>query len=170
MYSLNVPLPRAVHDLADSLRPALTGFERIRHRGSRTLVVKRLEASDRRAYLDAERRARAALAGAPPFEARIAGIGAFTDPPNGTGPVAYLTVESTGLRALHDGLVESLDARPALEGRAYTPHVTLARDGDARAVETIRGRSFEPVTWQVDALEFYDARHDERIDRVGLPA
>lgn len=170
MYSLNVPLPRSIHDIADSLRPALTGFERIRERGSRTLVVKRLDADDRRAYLEAERRAREALAGTSPFEARIDGIGTFTDPPNGTGPVSYLSVGSPGLRALHDRLVEALGAKADLEGSAYTPHVTLARDGDARAVERIQGRSIDPVSWQVDTLEFYDARHDERIERVDLPA
>lgn len=170
MYSLNVPLPPAVHDLADSLRPALVGFDRVRGGRTRTLVVKRLDADDRREYLGAERRARAALQGAPAFEVRIANVGIFEDPPHGRGPVAYLGVESPGLQSIHEELADSLGALPDLEGSEYTPHVTLARGGDARALDRLRDASLEEVTWTVDELEFYDARHDERIDAVPLSA
>ncbi|MGM0398505.1 MAG: 2'-5' RNA ligase family protein [Halobacteriota archaeon] len=170
MYSLNVPLPPAVHEAVDSLRPALVGFDRIRDGRTRTLVVKRLDADDRREYLGAERRARAALSGAPPFEARITTVGVFEDPPHGRGPVAYLGVESPGLRSLHERLADALGALPALEGDDYTPHVTLARGGDDRAIERLRNAPLETVSWTVDELEFYDARHDERIESVPLPA
>lgn len=170
MYSLNVPLPPAVTDLAESLRPALVGFDQVRERRSRTLVLKRLAAEDRRAYLDAERRAREALRGAPTVEARISDVGVFRDPPHGRGPVAYLAVESPGLKAVHEQLADDLGAIPDLEGAAYVPHVTLARGGDERAIERLEAATVDPVTWTVDALEFYDARHAERIDAVPLPA
>ncbi|MFW5903321.1 MAG: 2'-5' RNA ligase family protein [Halolamina sp.] len=170
MYSLNVPLPPAVHDLAASIRPALVGFESVREGRTRTLVVKRLDADDRREYLGAERRARDALRGAPTFEARIADVGVFENPPRGPSPVAYLAVESTGLRAVHEQVTDSLGAIPGLEGEGYTPHVTLARGGDAPPLDRLRDATLEPVTWTVDELEFYDARHAERIDTVSLPA
>lgn len=170
MYSLNVPVPGVVHDLARSLRPALVGFEWVRPARTRTLVVKRLPADDRREYLTAERRVRRALAGAPTVEARIDGVGVFPDPPNGSGPVAYLAVESPGLERIHRRVTEDLEPVPEMEGDAYTPHVTLARDGDRRAVERLREATVESVTWTIDALEFYDAEHGERIERVPLPA
>ncbi|UWG49110.1 2'-5' RNA ligase family protein [Halanaeroarchaeum sp. HSR-CO] len=170
MYSLNVPLPSAVHEAVDALRPALVGFDRIRDGRTRTLVVKRLDADDRREYLGAERRARAALSGAPAFEARIGSVGVFEDPPHGRGPVAYLGVESPGLRSLHERLADALGALPDLEGDEYTPHVTLARGGDDRAFERLRNAPLETVSWTVDELEFYDARHGERIESVSLPA
>lgn len=170
MYSLNVPLPPAVHEAIDSIRPALVGFDRVRDGRTRTLVVKRLDADDRREYLGAARRAREALGGAPAFEARITSVGVFEDPPHGRGPVAYLGVESPGLRSIHDRLAEALGALPGLEGEEYTPHVTLARGGDDRAIDRLRNAPLEAVTWTVDELEFYDARHDERIEAVSLPA
>jgi 2'-5' RNA ligase len=170
VYSLNVPLPPAVRDLVASLRPALVGFDSVREGRTQTLVLKRLDADDRREYLTAEREARAALRGAPAFEARIADVGVFSDPPHGRGPVAYLSVESPGLRQVHERLVADLDAIPALEGADYTPHVTLARGGDERAMERLRRATVDPVSWTVDELEFYDARHGERIDTVSLPA
>lgn len=169
MYSLNVPVPPAVHDLARSLRPALVGFEWVRPARTRTLVVKRLPATDRREYLTAERRVRRALAGAPTVEARIDGIGVFRDPPSGSAPVAYLAVESPGLERIHRQVTADLEPVPEMEGPAYTPHVTLARDGDEHAVDRLREATVDPVTWTIDTLEFYDAEHGERIDRVSLP-
>lgn len=169
MYSLNVPLPHAVHDLTSRLRPALVGFDSVRAGRSRTLVVKRLGADDRRAFLDAERRAREALRGAPTVEVRIDGVGMFDDPPNGPGPVAYLAVESPGLRSIHEQLVDALGPEADFEGPTYTPHVTLARGGDG-GIERLREATIDPVTWTVDELEFYDARHHERINTVSLPA
>lgn len=170
MYSLNAPVPPAVREAIADLRPALSGFDTIRDGRTRTLVVKRLAAEDRREYLAEERRVREALRGAPAVEARVTGVEVFRDPPHGRGPVAYLAVESPGLRQVHDRVVDALGAIPDLEGEAYVPHVTLARGGDDRAIASLRDRSFDPVTWTVEVLEFYDARHGERIDRVSLPA
>ncbi|MFB6132924.1 MAG: 2'-5' RNA ligase family protein [Halanaeroarchaeum sp.] len=170
MYSLNVPLPPRVRDVAASLRPALVGFDRVRDDRSRTLVLKRLAADDRREFLTARRDAREALRGAPVVDARIDGVGVFEEPPAGSGPVAYLAVESPGLHDLHERLVDSLGAIPDLEGEAYTPHVTLARGGDGRAAEAVLDASFDSITWTVDELEFYDARHGERIEAISLPA
>ena len=170
MYSLNVPLPASVWDLTAKLRPALSGFDRIRESRTQTLVLKRLPAADRREYVDVERRAREALRGAPAVEARIAGLDVFWDPPNGPGPVVYLAVESPGLFQLHQQLVEEFDAIDELEGEAYVPHVTLARGGNDAAVESVLDREFTPLTFTVDTLEFYDGRHRERIDTISLPA
>lgn len=170
MYSLNVPLPPAVREVTDRLRPALTGFDRIRESRSQSLVLKRLPAEDRREYVDAERRAREALRGAPAVEAAIDGIDVFFDPPNGPGPVVYLAVESPGLHQLHDRLVAEFGAIQGLEGEGYTPHVTLARGGDAETIQALQERAIDPVRWTVTALEFYDKRHGERIDSVSLPA
>jgi len=170
VYSLNAPLPPAIREVTATVRPALVGFDAVRESRSQTLVVKRLGVDDRRAYLGAADRARDALRGAPAVEARIADVGVFEDPPNGRGPVAYLAVESPGLRRLHDRLAEVIDPIPDLEGGDYVPHVTLARGGDGAAVERLGDVAFEPVTWTVDALEFYDARHGERIETLSLPA
>jgi len=169
VYSVGVPLPPAVRDLVRDFRPLLTGFERVRETRDTTLVAKRLDAADRREYLRAAREAKAALRGAPAFEARIADIGVFETPARGPGPLVYLAVESPGLERVHRQLAADLGAVEGIEGDDYVPHVTLARDGDARALERVRGHDFEPVTWTVEELEFYDARHGERIDAVSLP-
>ena len=170
MYSLNVPLPPAVRDLVNAFRPALAGFGRVRGVRDATLVVKRLDAADRREYLAAEREATAALRGAPAFAARIARVGVFDAPVAGPGPLVYLAVESPGLERVHGQLVDALGAVEGLEGDEYVPHVTLARDGPPAAVRRVRERSFDPVTWSVTELEFYDADHGERIEAVSLPA
>lgn len=170
MYSLNVPLPEAVHDRTAALRPSLAGFDRVRESRTQTLVLKRLPAEDRREYLDVERRAKAALQSAPAVEARLSGIDVFYDPPNGPGPVVYQAVESPGLSDLHARLVDAFGAIEGLEGSGYVPHVTLARGGDRTAVETLLDREYEPVPFVIDELEFYDGRHGERIDTISLPA
>ncbi|MFB6110268.1 MAG: 2'-5' RNA ligase family protein [Halodesulfurarchaeum sp.] len=170
MYSLNVPVPPEVRSLARELRPALTPFDRIRPDRSRTLVLKRLPAEDRRALLEDARRARRALAGTPVFEARVTGVDVFREPPTGTAPVAYLAVEGRGLRETHAALLEEFDAVEGLEGADYTPHVTLARGGPPEAIEPFLDREIEPVTFTVDTLEFYDSVHRERVESVPLPA
>ena len=166
--SLNVPIPGRVSALAGELRPALAPFETVRERHS--MVLKRLgEAGG----AGEEKRVRRALAGAPAFEVRIAGIGAFTEPVAGPGPVVYLDVESPGLHRVHRQLCETLDPVPGLEGDEYVPHVTLARGGGeaaADAVERLLDTEVEPVTWTVGELVFWDARYDEVIGRVSLPA
>ena len=170
MYSLNAPLPPAVWDLTASLRPSLSGFDRVRETRTQTLVLKRLPATDRREFIDVERRARDALRGAPAVEARISGIEVFRDPPNGPGPVLYLAVESPGLDRLHSMLVEEFGAIETLEGDGYVPHVTLARGGSEAVIESLRDRDIEGLTFTIDALEFYDGRYRERIDTISLPA
>lgn len=174
MYSVNVPVPAAVHDVVDDLRPLLTPFDRVRERRTRSLVAKRLPADDRREYRGDERRARDALSGMPPFAVRVSGIGVFEDPPTGTSPVVYLEIESPGLREVHDRLLAEFDPVDGLEGPDYTPHVTLARDLSGfraqQALDEIVGADVEPVEWTVEELEFRDATYHERIDAVSLPA
>ena len=116
MYSVGVPLPPAVRDLVRDFRPLLTGFERVRETRDTTLVAKRLDAADRREYLRAAREAKAALRGAPAFEARIADIGVFETPARGPGPLVYLAVESPGLERVHRQLAADLGAVEGIEG------------------------------------------------------
>lgn len=170
MYSVNVPVPIEIRELASQLRPALSDFDRIRPARTRTLVLKRLPANDRREYLDVARRAREALDGTPPFEVRVTGIDTFRDPPMGPAPVAYLAVEGKGLHAIHDRLIEAFDAVEALEGPDYVPHVTLARGGPQSAPDPLLEREIEPVTFTVEALELYDSAHAERVESIPLPA
>ncbi|MFB6086234.1 MAG: 2'-5' RNA ligase family protein [Halodesulfurarchaeum sp.] len=170
VYSLNVPIPAEIRELASQLRPALSDFDRIRPARTRTLVLKRLPANDRREYLEAARRAREALAGTAPFEVRVTGTGVFHDPPRGPAPVGYLAVEGQGLRAIHDRLVETSGAVDTLEGPDYVPHVTLARGGPRSAADQLLARDTEPVTFTVETLEFYDSAHAERIEAIPLPA
>lgn len=170
MYSVNVPVPDAVRNLASELRPALSGFDRIRPARTRTLVLKRLPATDRRAYLEAARRAKSALSGAPPFEIRVTGVDIFWDPPRGPAPVAYLAVEGDGLHTIHDRLVDEFDPVADLEGPAYVPHVTLARGGPDSAVDPLENREIEPLRLTVDTLELYDSDHAERVESISLPA
>lgn len=174
MYSVNVPVPDAVHDVMDDLRPLLTPFERVRERRSRSLVVKRLPADDRREYRAAERAARDALQGAPAFECRVARTAVFEDPPSGTSPVVYLDVESPGLHRVHEMLLSAFDPVPGMEGEDYAPHVTLARQlsgfGRERALDGVLGADVDEVTWTVEELEFRDATHGERVGSLSLPA
>lgn len=167
-FSLNVPVPGRVAAIASELRPALSAFESIRDR--HTLVLKRLEEGDPDGL---ETRVRQALAGAPACEARIAGIGAFEDPPAGSAPVVYLAVESPGLVQIHERLCDRFAPAMGIEGEHYLPHVTLARGGgDAAtaAVERLLETEVEPVTWTVGELVFWDARYGEATGRVSLPA
>ncbi len=170
MYSVNVPVPPAVRRLASELRPALRGFDRVRPARTRTLVLKRLPATDRRTYLQAARDAKAALAGTPPFDIRVTGVDVFWDPPRGPAPVAYLSVEGQELQAIHERLLEVFDPVEGLEGADYVPHVTLARGGSAEAVDPLEGREIDPVQVTVDTLELYDSDHAERIESISLPA
>ncbi|NIS33684.1 MAG: 2'-5' RNA ligase family protein, partial [Actinobacteria bacterium] len=108
-----------------------------------TLVAKRFDGAVPEASIESE--ARLALAGTGPFECRVTGLGAFEAPVAGPAPVAYLAVESPGLEALHDELVEAFGAVPGLEGEDYVPHVTLARGGDVEALSALEGAAVEPV-------------------------
>jgi 2'-5' RNA ligase len=167
VYSLNVPVPGAVERLAAELHPDLTPFDRIRH--DRSLVCKRFETPED-GYDRLRERLRVALSPAPAFEARVAGIDAFETPIHGPGPVVYLTVESPGLRALHDRLVGAFGAvDDAIEASGYVPHVTLARGGGGDAVDRLRRRGVEPVTWTVSELRLYSRARHEPAWTVSLP-
>lgn len=168
MYSVTVPIPPGVRDLADRLRPALSGFDRIRPARTRTLVCKRLPAEDRREYLAVARRTKAVLADVAPFPVRITGTGTFRDPPRGPGPVAYLAVESEPLRRVHERLVAEFDAVEGLEGPDYVPHVTLARGGSAAAVDRFTAREVEPIAFSATELHCYDTERAERLETVPL--
>ncbi|WP_331235369.1 2'-5' RNA ligase family protein [Natronorarus salvus] len=164
MYSLNVPLPGRVEALCERLRPELYGAARVREQ--RTLVLKRFGGRSPSEYARLERGVRNALAGTEPFEARIAGLDAFTEPVWGEGPVVYLGVESPELIDLHDRLLEVADERPT-EGERYVPHVTLARGGDLDP-DRLRDLAVDPITWTVRELEFWDATYEETIGRLRL--
>lgn len=166
--SLNVPVPGRVAAIAGDLRPSLAPFERVRER--HTLVLKRLSEADPAGL---ETRVRRALAGAPPFEVRVSEIGAFEEPWAGPGPVVYLAVESPGLLEVHRRLCEAFEPVPGIEGDDYVPHVTLARGGGVEAMEAVErllDTEIDPVTWTVGELVFWDARYDEIVGRVSLPA
>ncbi|MFB6193877.1 MAG: 2'-5' RNA ligase family protein [Halobaculum sp.] len=171
-YSLNVPVPPAVRRLASRLEPALTPFRSIRDRP--TLVVKRFDGDRSRGVI--ESLLREELAGVTPFRVRVTGVDAFTDPPTGTAPVVYLTVESRGLRRLHDRLVERVGAVADVEGPGYTPHVTLARglddgpDSVDRTATVLRRleREFEPAVWTADELGVWSREYREIVTRLPL--
>jgi len=169
VYSLNVPLPSSVTRLAARLARELPRA-RARPRGEHTLVCKRLGDGDHAAYARLEARARDALAGAAPFEARITGVGRFETAATGPSPVVYLAVESPELGALHDRLCGEFDAVEGMEGDAYVPHVTIARGGDADAARRLVERDIEPIAWAVDSLSFFDAERGQSVSRLSLPA
>lgn len=164
MLSLNVPAPGSVERLAADLAPALVGFESIRDRHS--VVVKRFGDAEVPGHVTD--RARRAVAGVGPVDLRIAGVGAFEDPPLGPGPVCYLAVEGPGLFDVHRRLVEEFGAVEGLEGQDYVPHVTLARGGSAEALEGLVGRSVEPVAWTARELVLVDGAGGDRVGTVAL--
>ena len=160
-YSCNAPVPTEVSRLARGL--ASESFEaapRDRH----TLVVKRLGLDGDPGTLS--RRVREAIAGTPPFAARVTGVDVFRDPPMGTAPVAYLAVESPGLLRVHEQLCEEFEPIDGLEGDDYVPHVTVARGGDAAR---LAGREVD-LEWTVDSVFVWAAEYDERVERISLPA
>lgn len=159
-YSLNAPLPDAVRAVARDLRTELPPGVRPRERP--TLVVKRLGTGGHRTLAE---RARGALAGASPCAARLDGLGTFD---GGTGPVVHLTVESPGLRALHDRLCGTFDPVPGIEGDAYVAHVTLGRGGDPDAVAAFCEREVEPAEWIVETLLLWSARYREPVATIPL--
>ena len=169
MYSLNVALPSSVTALAGRLARDLPGA-RARPRGEHTLVVKRLGDGDHAAYARLEARARDAVRGTAPFEARVTGIDWFETAVTGPSPVVYLAVESPQLRALHERLCGPFEAVEAMEGDEYVPHVTVARGGDPAAAQRLVERGIEPVTWAVEELVFFDAERGQSVSRISLPA
>ncbi|WP_135535050.1 2'-5' RNA ligase family protein [Halostella pelagica] len=165
MFSINAPVPGRVARIASDLHPSLVGFDRIREHHS--LLVKRFGDPDHVASLQHE--ARRAMGDAPAFEVAVTGVDYFSDPPEGSAPVVYLTVESPGLRQIHDRLVERFGAVDMLEGDDYTPHVTLARDGSEADARRLAEREIEPVTWTVSELQFWDGTYGESVSTVSLP-
>jgi len=165
VYSLNAPVPGRVRRLVDELQPALVPFDRRRERPA--IVVKRL--GDGRADAIADR-LRVAMTGTPAVEASITGIDYFETPTNGPGPVVFLDVESPGLHRIHRTLEDEFDAVEGIEGRNYRPHLTLARGGDIEDARRLADRDVESVTWTVSAVQFWDARFDEVVRRISLPA
>lgn len=167
MYSLNVPVPGQVKRVADGLHPQLVGLDRVRD--THSLLLKRLGDPGPGEQAGIQQRARRALAGTAPFEARITGIDTFPDPPAGPGPVVYLVVESEGLRAAHERLCEVFDPVEGMEGDEYDPHVTLGRGGPPDVVEALTARDVEPVEWTVGELTFHQQDAVSGL-RVSLPA
>ena len=170
MFSVTVPVPESVRERSRALRPALSGFDRIRSSRSRQLVVKRLPAETRREFVADAHRARQALSPVEPFEIRIPGTDTFSDPPRGPGPVAYLAVEGPGLERVHERLVEAFDAVPGLEGPDYVPHLTLARGGPPSAADSLSDRPFEPIRFSVETLSLYDTAREQSVESVDLTA
>jgi 2'-5' RNA ligase len=167
VYSLNVPVPGAVAaratDLARSLPTA-----RMRQRGEHTLVAKRLGGGDAHDYHRIEARTRDALAGTPPFGARISGVDVFAEATTGPSPVVYLAVDSPELERLHARMVEAFEPVPGMEGEEYTPHVTVARGGSLDRARTLE--LADPIEWTVDRLELWDADRSQSVSTVSLPA
>ncbi|MFC6716188.1 2'-5' RNA ligase family protein [Natrialbaceae archaeon GCM10025810] len=166
MYSVNVPVPGRVRELAADLYPSLLGFDSVRE--DHSFLLKRLGDADQ--VGDLQRRAHRALEGTPAVEARITGIDYFADPPLGSAPVVYLAVESPGLESIHVDLASAFDPVDGLEGPDYVPHVTLARGGDLEAAERLADREIDPIRWTVSELEFFDGTYRLPVSRVSLPA
>lgn len=168
MYSLNVPVPSSVGRLADALAGELPAA-RPRERGERTLVCKRLGDGAEPGTARLVERAREALAGTPPFAARVTDVDVFESPATGTGPVVYLAVESPELVALHHRLCEAFEPVAHLEGDAYVPHVTIARGATAEAAERLAARDVDPVAFEVTDLVVWDAERGLPTTRISLP-
>ncbi|OYR41749.1 phosphoesterase [Halorubrum sp. Ib24] len=194
MFSLNVPLPPAVGDLAADLHPKLSGFDRVRDR--HTLVCKRLgvdNVPDRVASaarpgpedvgsaaepsppkpdaLEALRGdLRPLLSGTDPFEVAATGIDVFDAPASGSRPVVYLAVESEVLVRLHQRLCAAYGAIEGIEGDDFVPHVTLARGGNPApgVVADLVGAAVDPIRWRVHALDLYDPEFREVAATIDL--
>ncbi|WP_265109638.1 2'-5' RNA ligase family protein [Halosolutus halophilus] len=166
MYSVNVPVPGRVRELAADLYPSLVGFDSVRE--DHSCLLKRLGDADHVAPL--QQRAHRALEGAPAVEAEITGIDYFAEPPLGSAPVVYLAVESPGLERIHADLADSFEPIEGLEGSDYVPHVTLARGGDSATAARLADREIEPIRWTVTELEFWDGTYKLPVSRIRLPA
>lgn len=166
MYSLNVPVPSQVAALASDIARDVPSA-RARSRGEHTLGVKRLGNTS---YDHLEAETREVLTGQPPFEIRIDGLDYFTDVIVGSTPVIYLSVDSPELVALHRRLADVFEPIEGIEGDGYTPHVTIARGGSLDAAKRITKRDIEPIQWTVSELIFWDARRNQSVSSVSLPA
>lgn len=170
MYSLNVPVPARVATLAQEIARELPSA-RARTRGEHTLGVKRLASDESAPYNHIEAQTRELLAGQPSFEVRVDEIGIFEHAPVGTSPVVYLAVESPGLLALHEKLTTAFDpVHDRIEGESYTPHITIARGGSIETARRVADREIDPIEWTVEQLLFWDAKHNQSVSTVSLPA
>lgn len=160
MYSCNVSVPNKVSRLARGLASeCLTATPRDRH----GIVLKRLGDGPPTTLA---RRIRTELSGTGPFEVRVSEIDVFRDPPMGSGPVAYLRVDSPRIVELHRELCAAFDPVGEIEGDGYTPHLTIARGGDA---DRLAGRSVDPRRWTVESLSIWSATYGEVTERISLP-
>lgn len=93
----------------------------------------------------------AALRGAPPITARIAGLGRFTATPDGAPHALYAAVDAPGLTALRERLCDTLalaGASPdSLHG--FTPHITLAYLPPDVPTPPL---TLPPLAWSVEAV------------------
>lgn len=169
MYSLNVPVPGRVSQLAWELRSSLTGFERLRDEP--TLVVKRLPIDEPAAFPSVREDVYAAIRGTEPFDVRVHRIDVFSEPATGPGPVIYLAIDSPELESLHRRLAAAFEPIPDIEGEDYVPHITLARGGDpdTGTIERLCEQELEPVDWTVNRFVFWDPREGLPISDVRLP-
>lgn len=165
MRSVNAPVPGRVERVIEDLRPALGALDTLRER--RTLVVKRLGDGEP-ALGRIATRTRRALEDASPVGARLDGLDVFEEPVSGPGPVLYVRIESPGLRAIHDRLVDTFGAIEGLEGDAYVPHITIGRGGSPAAIGRIRSRSIPPISWTVERLVFWDASQGRVVGTISL--
>ncbi|EMA60335.1 2'-5' RNA ligase family protein [Halorubrum lipolyticum] len=189
MFSLNVPLPPAIGDLAADLQSKRSGFDRVRDR--HTLVCKRFgveDVPDRVGGGDAVSEGagplppkpdalatlredlRPFLSGTGPFDVAVTGIDAFDAPASGSRPVVYLVVESDGLVRLHHRLCAAYGAIEGIEGDDFVPHVTLARGGNPEpgTVADLVSAEIEPIRWRVHAMEVYDPEFREVAASIEL--
>lgn len=169
MYSLNVPVPGGLSELAWEWRSSFGEFDVLRD--ELTLVVKRLEATTAGEFAADERAVREAIRGIDPFEVSIEGLDVFEDPPAGPAPVLYIAIESEGIERLHHRLVDQFGAMGPIEGKGYVPHITLARGTDPSALEEVLDQREVPThEWMAERLVFWDARRELPVSDVSLPA
>jgi len=191
VFSLNVPLPPVIADLAADLHPKISGFDRVRDR--HTLVCKRLGVEDVPDRIDGNGSncgreggapsppksdalaalrddLRPLLSGTDPFDVAVTDIDVFDAPVSGSRPVVYLAVESEELARLHHRLCAVYGAIEGIEGDDFVPHVTLARGGnpDPGVVADLVTTDFEAIRWRVHAIEVYDPEFREVAATIDL--
>lgn len=161
VFSLNVPVPGAVHRQAAAVRPVLGRAAR----DDLTLVAKRLSGPRRPVV---EKRVRETVADTTPFPCRTTHVETFRSPTTGAGTVVYLAIDSPGLETLHRRLCAVVDPEPGVEGEDYVPHVTIGRTTDETVLTTVTARDLDPVEWEVTSLVFYDAAAGTEHGRIDL--
>ncbi|ELY98104.1 2'-5' RNA ligase family protein [Natrialba asiatica] len=166
MYSVIAPVPGRVRKLATDLHPELVAFEHVRR--THSCLLKRLGDASRTHLTHLQRRTHRALENTAAVDATITGIDYFDDPPIGSAPVVYLSVDSPGLEAIHSQLIEIFDPVDDLEGDDYVPHITLARGGDTATARRLADREIDPITWTVTELEFWNGTEKVPASRVPL--